>query len=283
MAVRGLLPLVLLALLRGAGSAAAPPLRQVRWWSSHIDETVDMVYAHRRSVTGIYPCCGGPGTAANGSFEWDGTCDSDGRATGTSSWVEAMAPLGLTVENAAYVNGESLVSGAADDAIPAFVRCAVGLNLTGYMFDTESLGPMGSHVGGSDKQQAVLYSRWLGKLSAAMRKAGKTVGVTLSDWGLLYEYSLYAKAEVDHIMTMATYCKIVILSRFCHAVRLANPKSVTISVFTLGPRLRALYARGQRSAARHVLVYRRRRFRAERVRRGLHQTGSGARGIVRPV
>ena len=44
--------------------------------------------------------------------------------------------------------------------------------------------------------------------------AGKTVGVTLSDWGLLYEYSLYAKAEVDHIMTMATYCKIVMLSRF---------------------------------------------------------------------
>ena len=208
MVVRGLLPLVLLAvppMLRGAGS---PPLRQVRWWSSHIDETVDMVYAHRRSVTGIYPCCGGPSTAANGSFEWDGTCErGTGRATGTSSWVEAMAPLGLTVENAAYVNGESLQSGAADDAIPAFVRCAVGLNLTGYMFDTESLNP----VGGSDEQQAVLYSRWLGKLSAAMRKAGKTVGVTLSDWGLLYEYSLYAKAEVDHIMTMG---KIVILSRF---------------------------------------------------------------------
>ena len=126
-----------------------------------------------------------------------------------------MAPLGLTVENAAYVNGESLVSGAADDAIPAFVRCAVGLNLTGYMFDTESLGPMGSHVGGSDKQQAVLYSRWLGKLSAAMRKAGKTVGVTLSDWGLLYEYSLYAKAEVDHIMTMATYYNMAPSSSNC--------------------------------------------------------------------
>ena len=94
MVVRGLLPLVLLAvppMLRGAGS---PPLRQVRWWSSHIDETVDMVYAHRRSVTGIYPCCGGPSTAANGSFEWDGTCErGTGRATGTSSWVEAMAPL----------------------------------------------------------------------------------------------------------------------------------------------------------------------------------------------
>ena len=141
MAVRGLLLLVLLP----GGSAAAPPLRQVRWWSSHIDETVDMVYAHRRSVTGIYPCCGGPSTAANGSFEWDGTCErGSGRATGTSPWVEAMAPLGLTVENAAYVNGVSLQSGAADDAIPAFVRCAVGLNLTGYMFDTESLNPSGA-------------------------------------------------------------------------------------------------------------------------------------------
>ena len=156
---------------------------------------------------------------------------------------EAMAPLGLTVENAAYVNGESLVSGAADDAIPAFVRCAVGLNLTGYMFDTESLGPMGSHVGGSDKQQAVLYSRWLGKLSAAMRKAGKTVGVTLSDWGLLYEYSLYAKAEVDHIMTMATYCKIVMLSRFVALSVSLTPKVSLLQTTWRRPRPTAASAR----------------------------------------
>jgi len=174
--------LLVLGLLCGGASHASqgdPPLRQVRWWSSHLDDTLDMVYAHQSSITGVYPCCGGPSTKPDGTFDPGNLpCDADGHATGTWPWVDALQPLGLTVENAAYANGAALHSGAADTAIPAFVRCAVSLNLTGYMFDTETL--VG---GGTAEQQAVIYSRWLGKLSTAMRAAGKTVGVTLSDWG----------------------------------------------------------------------------------------------------
>jgi hypothetical protein len=192
-----------------------PPLRQVRWWSSHIEDTLDMVYSHRDSITGVYPCCGGPSTDTNGSFVGGGAsglpCDAGGDTTGTSAWVDAMQPLGLTVEHAAYVDGVALQSGAADTAIPAYVRCAVSLNLTGYMFDVEML----TGVKGTDEQQAVLYSGWLGKLTVAMNAAGKTVGVTLSDWGLLQYYSLYAQAKVNHIMTMATYYNMAPASSDC--------------------------------------------------------------------
>ena len=203
---------LLLLLSRGAGDD--PPPRQVRWWSSHIDDTLDMAYAHRDSITGVYPCCDGPSTLPNGTFQGGGLpCDASGRATGSWPWVDALQPLGLTVENAAYANGAALQSGAADLAIPAFVHCAVELNLTGYMFDTETMDG-----GGTAEQQAVIYSRWLGKLSTAMRAAGKTVGVTLSDWGLLSTQaysSLYAKAGVDHVMTMATYYNMAPASTDC--------------------------------------------------------------------
>eukprot|EP01044_Picomonas_judraskeda_P024078 COSAG03_NODE_6519_length_1047_cov_371.003165_2_plen_147_part_00 len=42
--------------------------RQVRWWSSHLEETIDLVYQHSDAITGVAPCCGGPSVYANGSF-----------------------------------------------------------------------------------------------------------------------------------------------------------------------------------------------------------------------
>ena len=49
-----------------ASSSPPPPLPQVRWFSSKMAETVAMARAHRRALTGVIPCCSGPGVALNG-------------------------------------------------------------------------------------------------------------------------------------------------------------------------------------------------------------------------
>lgn len=185
--------------------------RQVRWWSSHLEETMDLVYQHRDAITGVLPCCHGPSVYANGSFAPGGLkCDMDGNALSADSWAAAFVPLNITVEWFSQMDTTSLVNKIADKAIPAMVRCVVNTNLTGLIFDVEDF-----HGDPNGRPHAELYAGWLGRLATAMHAAGKTVGVCVSDWGILQYYDLYAAAKLDSMMTMATYYNMAPSSEDC--------------------------------------------------------------------
>ena len=185
--------------------------RKVRWWSSHLGETLDLVYQHRDAITGVAPCCHGPSVFANGSFNPGSLpCLGDGRSYGSDTWAHVFTPLGITVEYYSSLDSAALVSGTADGAISAMVRCVVNTNITGLVFDVESF-----HGDPGARPQAILYARWLSKLATAMHSAGKTVGVCISDWGMLQYYDLYAAAQLDSMMTMATYYNMAANSSNC--------------------------------------------------------------------
>ena len=114
--------LLLLPLASRAATAPAA-LPQVRWFSSKMDETVAMARAHRGALTGVIPCCSGPGVDLNGSFAgWDGVCAAGtGASLGQDEWVRQMKHLGLTVDIMSSVTPVALVNGTADDAIPGRV------------------------------------------------------------------------------------------------------------------------------------------------------------------
>jgi hypothetical protein len=86
----------------------------------------------------------------------------------------------------------------------------VSTNLTGLIFDVEDF-----HGNPNGRQHATLYARWLGRLAEAMHSRGKTVGVCVSDWGILQYYDLYAAANLDSMMTMATYYNMAPASDNC--------------------------------------------------------------------
>jgi hypothetical protein len=185
--------------------------RQVRWWSSHLEETIDLAYQHRDAITGVAPCCRGPSVYANGSFDPGGLqCDMEGNAIGIDGWVAAFAPMHITVEWYSQVDTDALLAKTADKAIPAIVNCVVNTNLTGLIFDVEDF-----HGDPNGRPHAALYSAWLGTLAKAMHTVGKTVGVCVSDWGILRYYDLYAAAKLDSVMTMATYYNMAAASNNC--------------------------------------------------------------------
>ena len=187
------------------------PRRQVRWWSSHLEETMDLLYQHSDAITGVAPCCGGPSVHANGSFVPGGLqCDVEGNAIGTDGWASAFVPLGVTVEWFSQLDTDALVDNTADKAIDAMVKCVVNTNLTGLIFDVEDF-----HGNPNGRQHAELYAGWLGRLAEAMHTRGKTVGVCVSDWGILQYYDLYAAANLDSMMTMATYYNMAPASNNC--------------------------------------------------------------------
>ena len=98
----------------------------------------------------------------------------------------------------------------ADKAIEAMVKCVVSTNLSGLIFDVEDF-----HGNPNGRQHAALYAAWLGRLAEAMHARGKTVGVCVSDWGILQYYDLYAAAKLDSMMTMATYYNMAPASENC--------------------------------------------------------------------
>ena len=98
----------------------------------------------------------------------------------------------------------------ADKAIEAIVKCVVSTNLSGLIFDVEDF-----HGNPNGRQHAALYASWLGRLAEAMHARGKTVGVCVSDWGILQYYDLYAAAKLDSMMTMATYYNMAPASENC--------------------------------------------------------------------
>ena len=205
-----------------------PPRRQVRWFAADLDETLAMVTAHRKSLTGLYPGFSAAGMLDNGTFvagcnsPYAGCgpanstrrdrgaglpCDSSGIATGPYQWAETFRPLGLTVEPVIDASPVALADGNAHAAIPALVQCAVETNITGYLLDFESFGPVRpANFSGGARELAVIYTAWLHQLGTALHAVGKTLGVCVSDYGMLGEYRAgYGSSSIDTVMTMATY------------------------------------------------------------------------------
>ena len=119
--------------------------RQVRWFVADLSDTLALVRAHPRSLTGIYPGFSAAGMNDDGTFAPAATnstrrdrqswipCDASGELLAPYAWATTFAPLGLTVEPVIDVSAVALVNGTAHLAIPALVRCAVNSNITGYM------------------------------------------------------------------------------------------------------------------------------------------------------
>ena len=202
--------------------------RQVRFFATDLDETLAMATTHRKSLTGLYPGFSTAGVLDNGSFAAGCAspyadcgrpnatrrdraaglpCDSTGRETGPYLWADTFRPLGLTVEPVIDVSPVALAYSTAQTAIPALVRCAIQTNITGYLVDFESFGPVRpENFTGGARELAVIYTTWLHQLGAALHAAGKTLGVCISDYGMLGEYSSgYGSSSIDTVMTMATY------------------------------------------------------------------------------
>eukprot|EP01052_Picozoa_sp_SAG31_P037885 SAG31_NODE_4965_length_2830_cov_2.789821_3_plen_485_part_00 len=193
--------------------------RQVRWFASNLPETLAMVRAHPRSLSGLYPGFSAAGMHDNGSFAGqhnNGTrqdrqaalpCDNDGNLLAPYPWSATFLPLGLTVEPVVDVSAVALCNGTAHRAIAAMVQCAIHTNITGYMVDFESFGavrPPAFRGGAADL--ATIYTDWLRQLGRALHAAGKTLAVCVSDYGILGQYGAgYGASEIDTVMTMATY------------------------------------------------------------------------------
>ena len=106
--------------------------RQVRFFATNLEETLDMVIAHPKSLTGIYPGFSAAGMLDNGSFVAGCAspnadcavsnatrrdraaglpCDSTGQHIGVYQWADVFRPLGLTVEPVIDASPVALANG----------------------------------------------------------------------------------------------------------------------------------------------------------------------------
>ena len=186
------LQLLLLAL---SATGAPTPARTSRWWfqthtPEYTEQTVQLVRAHRDSITGVYMYAG-LGIDAGGYF------NSPSDAI-TAAKVAPIVALGVTtsialgIDQASVQNGTWRETGALAEAAALTARH----NLTSLMVDYEPKTNI-------TEAHARDYAAFITELAAALHAHGATLDMCVSSWSILDKFALYAPTGVDRMMTMA--------------------------------------------------------------------------------
>jgi len=169
---------------------------QSRWWfnihsDAYVNQMVDIVKAHRSSISGVWMYCG-LNVDASGIFhydQWDGIR--------LESCVSPIVNMGLTAGVSLNVNQDAIESGAALWAVDDIVAAAKKHRVTSIMVDYETHDD-------TTQAHAQKYANFLSKLSTGMHAQGMEAAMCVSSWGILTKFGLYAKTGIDSMMSMAS-------------------------------------------------------------------------------
>jgi len=158
------------------------PSNTVHWWlqthtPAYTTQAVALARAHRNSLTGVYMYAG-VSVGANGSV----TAPSDATL---ASKIHPLRALNLTVGVAVGVLQDAIVDGTATHAAPTLAAMAARNGLTSLMVDYEPSTDITS-------EHARRYAHFIETLAAALHERDVQLGMCVSSWGILTNFSLYA-------------------------------------------------------------------------------------------
>jgi hypothetical protein len=163
------------------------------WFQTHTPEyttqAVDIVTKHKASITGAYYYHGFH-IATNGSFMSPPDSDIETKAV-------PFLNLGLTVGVALGLDQDALQNNVAHIGIKAAAATAARNNLSSLMIDYEPRTNITA-------AHAKAYAAFVQALAAELHVHGLSLGMCVSSWSILTEFSLYAKTGVDNMMSMAS-------------------------------------------------------------------------------
>ena len=189
-----LLPILVLILLHAAGTTSAGPSRSSRWWfnlhsDAFTDQAVALVDAHRDALTGVYAYFG---VSVDGLGEVHFPPESEMRAL-VSPFLQRNLTVGI-----ALVIDEGVVQRRSwtDDTVQSLAAQAKAAGLHSLMLDYEPNDNI-------TRAHAVAYADFVRAITSAMHARGLEMGMCVSSWGILDNFTLYAATGVDSMMTMA--------------------------------------------------------------------------------
>ena len=181
--------LILVALSAQIASGTGNSKRRVRWYTSagYTDLNEQWALNHSDVWQGEYACCHAFGILHNGSLApGSGSYPTKPKTLNHSYPVFAVIGSKGADAEAAYQNADAFAA--------ASVNYAKAFNLSGYDFDLEP-----------NIFNATHYATLLNKMADALHADGRQLAMNVAGWGVLEQYSLYAKTRVDTFAMMSTY------------------------------------------------------------------------------
>ena len=186
-----------IVLIAFPGSVSATN-RTAMWWlasysSDDAAENAQAVAAASGMVGAILHCCTGPNMAPNGSIVTDAAQTQAFRTLVAADRAAApAAPIFFPLSP----NTAAVLSGVAANGISSLLLLAEGLGCDGFVVDYEP------HTNAT-QAHAEAFAGFLAKLSGALHSAKLRLYLCVSDWGVLNDYSVLARANADLYISMS--------------------------------------------------------------------------------